>query len=308
MKPSRSASAERYHAKMDGLGPLKPTDVLHYLAFAQDVGGGNPAGVVPDARGLSDGDMLQIASTVGYSETAFVFPLDKSNYEVRYFSPRIEVPFCGHATIASAVALAEGSGVGDLYFKTRAGAVRITTERELSGAISATLTSVPPQIKDISAEDLGALLQALRWRPEDLDRALPVRSAYAGAWHPIIAANSRDRLSNLDYDFEALSEVTLRNDWATVNLVWREHPLVFHARNPFPLGGVVEDPATGAAAAALGGYLRELRLVDMPGNVTVYQGADMGRPSLIKVGIPSDSHSGIEVTGGAIKIAPLYEN
>ncbi len=71
--------------------------------------------------------------------------------------------------------------------------------------------------------------------------------------------------------------------WTTVHLVWAESPVVFHARNPFPPGGVVEDPATGAAAAAFGGYLRALALVDVPARVTILQGEDMGRPSRLLV-------------------------
>jgi len=78
------------------------TTVLRYAAFTSDPAGGNPAGVVLDARGLDDQAMQAIAAEVGYSETAFV--VDGS---VRYFSPKAEVPFCGHATIASAVARAD---------------------------------------------------------------------------------------------------------------------------------------------------------------------------------------------------------
>src|SRR4051794_41263342 len=86
-------------------------------------------------------------------------------------------------------------------------------------------------------------------------------------------------------------------DWTTIQLVWREHPSLFHARDPFAVAGVVEDPATGAAAAALGGYLRELGLVTPPARVTVIQGEDMGRPGRLDVDIPATG--GIAVTGMA---------
>ena len=81
-------------------------------------------------------------------------------------------------------------------------------------------------------------------------------------------------------------------DWTTLQLVHRVGPADFRARNPFPPGGVVEDPATGAAAAALGGYLRELGLVEPPARVTISQGADMGRPSLLTVEVPEGSGHG----------------
>jgi PhzF family phenazine biosynthesis protein len=93
-----------------------------------------------------------------------------------------------------------------------------------------------------------------------------------------------------------------RKDWATIDLVWRQAPTVFYARNPFPPGGVVEDPATGAAAAAFGGYLRELRLVPVPVTVTVYQGQDLGRPGTISMRIPPGTDTGIEVTGTAVAL------
>ncbi len=126
--------------------------------------------------------------------------------------------------------------------------------------------------------------------------------AFAGAWHPVLAARTRARLAELDYDFERLGALMATRGWTTVALVHREHPTLFHARNPFPPGGVREDPATGAAAAALGGYLRELGLVEPPVTVTVRQGDDMGRPGVLTVDIPADPASGISVSGSAVPI------
>jgi PhzF family phenazine biosynthesis protein len=126
--------------------------------------------------------------------------------------------------------------------------------------------------------------------------------AFAGAWHPVIAAASRERLADLDYDMPALAALMARRDWTTIDLVRRESSTVFHARNPFPPGGVVEDPATGAAAAALGGYLREFGLVPTPATLTVHQGADLGRPSTITVTVPAEPDTGIGVTGTAVRL------
>jgi PhzF family phenazine biosynthesis protein len=277
-------------------------EILRYTAFARDPAGGNPAGVVLDATGVDEPTMLATAAEVGFSETAFVVPLADGSLAIRYFSPLIEVPFCGHATIATAVAHAHRHGVGDLRLHTKAGPVSVSTSTSPDGSVMATLVSVPPRSVPIPDADLTELLVALRWSAEHLDPALPPRAAYAGAWHPIIAAGSRARLSDLDYDMPALAELMRRNDWATVDLVWRESPTVYYARNPFPPGGVVEDPATGAAAAAFGGYLRELGLVTTPATVTVYQGQDMGRPGTITVDIPSETGSGIGVTGSAVPL------
>ncbi len=96
------------------------------------------------------------------------------------------------------------------------------------------------------------LLTALRWSRDDLDPAFPPMVSYGGAWHPVLAANTRERLADLDYDFERMRDLMTDKGWTTIQLIWRESPTVFHARDPFAVGGVVEDPATGAAAAALG--------------------------------------------------------
>jgi predicted PhzF superfamily epimerase YddE/YHI9 len=258
-------------------------EILRYVAFSADPAGGNPAGVVLDAAGVSDADMQRVAADVGYSETAFLIARGGGRFEVRYFSPKAEVPFCGHATIASAAAYAERHGPGVLYLETRAGQVDVSTMVGADGTVT-------------------ALLDALRWAPGDLDATLPPRVAFAGAWHPIVATTSRQRLADLDYDMDALAGLMAERDWTTIDLVYRESVHVFHARNPFPPGGVVEDPATGAAAAAFGGYLRELGSVAPPATVTVHQGLDMGRPSVLTLSIPEAPRSGISVSGAAVAL------
>ncbi|MFF5518956.1 PhzF family phenazine biosynthesis protein [Streptomyces coeruleorubidus] len=277
-------------------------EILRYVAFSTDPKGGNPAGVVLDATGADDATMLATAAEVGYSETAFVVPAGDGSLDVRYFSPLAEVPFCGHATIATAVAHAERHGTGRLRLRTAAGPVTVTTDRAADGTLVATLVSVAPRTAPLEEADLAELLEILGWSAGDLDPALPPRAAFAGAWHPVIAAASRDRLAGLDYDMAALGALMAREDWTTIDLVWRESPTVFHARNPFPPGGVVEDPATGAAAAAFGGYLRELGLVSTPATLTVHQGVDMGRPSTITVTVPAEAGTGIGVTGTAVRL------
>ena len=273
-------------------------EIQRYAAFTTVPEGGNPAGVVLDATGASDAAMQRVAADVGYSETAFLFPTAApAAFDVRYFSPLAEVPFCGHATIATAVAHASRHGPGRLSLATAAGPVTVATTVDEAGTVLATLVSVPPRTVELAGSDRDELLSTLRWAGSDTDPALPPRVAFAGAWHPVLAARTRARLADLDYDFERLGALMAIRDWTTVALVHREHPTLFHARNPFPPGGVREDPATGAAAAALGGYLRELGLVEPPVTVIVRQGDDMGRPGVLTVDIPADPASGISVSG-----------
>jgi PhzF family phenazine biosynthesis protein len=279
-------------------------EVLRYAAFTDVPHGGNPAGVVLDALGVDDATMLGTAARIGYSETAFVIARDvgAGELDVRYFSPEAEVPFCGHATIAAAVAWAERYGSGRLHMHTAAGLVEVETTDAPAG-LTATLTSVPPKVAPIESEQLVELLAALRWRADELEPMLPPRVAYAGVYHPVIAAATRERLAELEYDFDRLRVLMAACGWTTVQLIWRETIDTYHARDPFPPGGVVEDPATGAAAAAFGGYLRELGLVSPPARITIHQGDDLGRPSLVNVEISPGPTSGIRVGGHAVPIA-----
>lgn len=277
------------------------TAVERWVAFTTSPEGGNPAGVVLDATGLDDEAMLRIAAEVGYSETAFLVARGEREYDTRYFSPLAEVPFCGHATIASGVALAQRDGPGELLLHTRAGDVPVHTRVDEEGRASATLESVAPRVEELPAGRLEEALRALRWERAELDPALPPRVAFAGARHLVLAAATRERLAALDYDFEALGRLCAELDLTTVHLVWREAPLRFHARDPFPAGGVVEDPATGAAAAAFGGYLRALGLVTPPVQVEIRQGEDLGRPSRLFVDI-DDRRPQLRVTGNAIAL------
>lgn len=195
---------------------------------------------------------------MGYSETAFVEAQgSRGQYRVRYFSPQAEVAFCGHATIAAAVAIADRDGPRLLQFSTLAGPIPVQT-RVTSDGVTATLTSVPTRTRAAQAQELDAALAALGWQRSDLDPHYPAHVAYAGNDHLVLAVRERSLLAALDYDFPMLGALMAQRAWTTVHLVWAESRTLFHARDPFPPGGVIEDPATGAAAAAFGGYPRTL--------------------------------------------------
>ena len=126
--------------------------------------------------------------------------------------------------------------------------------------------------------------------------------SYAGNQHLMLAVGARDTLAGLDYDYPALQRLMARQGWTTTHLFWSENATTFHARNPFPPGGVVEDPATGAAAAAFGGYLRDLRLVPLPNRVVVHQGYDLGAASQLLVELDPTTAT-VGVTGRATRLA-----
>ena len=278
-------------------------EILRYAAFTVDGKGGNPAGVVLDATSLDAAQMQVIATEVGDSETAFLVARDTrpNVYDVRYFSPAQEVPFCGHATIASAIALAERSPADVLIFHAAAGFVSIATFQNDKGELVAELTSVAPRVSQPPPDLLLAILGALRWSADDLDPDYPELLANAGAEHLVLVTKTRQRLADLDYDFDDLAKVMHQYGLVTVLLVWPETKNRYHARNPAAGLGVVEDPATGAAAAAFGGYLRELAMIGENAEFTISQGVDMGRPSEIAVSVIA-GEPGVRVAGAAHRI------
>ncbi|MBB3675065.1 PhzF family phenazine biosynthesis protein [Modestobacter versicolor] len=278
--------------------------VLRYAAFTDGGRGGNPAGVVLDATGLTEAAMLATAAAVGYSETAFLVPgAAPGQHTVRYFSPLAEVAFCGHATVAAAVALAERDGPGRLLLATAAGPVEVTTASGPDGT-TATLTSVPATSRPATAAQLDATLAALGWAHADLDPRFPAAVASAGNDHLVLGVRTRARLRDLHYDFPALQQLMAAEGWTTVHLFVADDPATFSARDPFPPGGVVEDAATGAAAAAFGGYLRDLGRAPATGRLTVLQGADMGSPSRLLVELVPGS-ARVRVTGAATRLPAL---
>lgn len=278
---------------------MKPGKLYRLSAFTTDPAGGNPAGVWLGEELPTPIEMQRIAVEVGFSETAFIVPAEGEQRIIRYYSPEAEVAFCGHATIAAGVVLGETTGDGLYRLATAAGEVPVSV-RTRDGIREASLTSVEPRWKEVPDRLLNEALNHLDWKREELDPAVPPALAFAGVWHLILAAATLDRLNRLDYDFNALKHLMLESDLTTLQLVWRERSDVFHARNPFPVGGVVEDPATGAAAAALGGYLRAAGLVEPPTTLLIRQGEAMGQPSRLTVDIPLTG--GIIVTGTAVPL------
>lgn len=258
-------------------------EVLRYAAFTTDPAGGNPAGVVIADALPSDAEMQAVAAEVGYSETAFLAPRPDGALDVRYLSPAAEVPFCGHATIAAGVALADRDpGLELVTVVTRTATVPVAVDRA-DGRVSATLTSPPARSAPLPDDLLDEVLRPFGWDRAVLADDLAPVVGHGGADHPLLFLRTREHLAAMSYDFPRLRALMERESWTTVALLWRESDDRVHARNAFAVGGVVEDPATGAAAAALGGHLREVAALPASGRFTVLQGDDMGRPSVLAV-------------------------
>lgn len=269
--------------------------VVRVAAFADGGAGGNPAGVVICGGELPSAEAMQAtAAEVGYSETVFAVPAG-SAWRVRYFAPEVEVDFCGHATIALGATLAGRHGDG--VFELRLNRTRITVEGRRDGrAMHAALQSPPTRSQPASAQLVADALALFSLDVADLDHRIPPAVAHAGADHLVLALATRARLAAMSYDLEVGRALALAHGIGTFTLTYAEGPRLLHARNPFPIGGVYEDPATGAAAAALAGYLRDLGWLH-GGGIEIVQGEDMGMRSRLHAAIPPEQGASIRVSG-----------
>lgn len=271
-------------------------NILRIAAFSDGNVGGNPAGVLIADDFPNETEMQQIAAKVGFSETVFAMP-SGNDWRVRYFSPESEVPFCGHATIAlgAALALRHGDGVFSLILNQ----AKITVEGRQNGdVISAALQSPPTKSTPVSSEFVSSALELFGYTIDDLDPRIPPARIHGGADHLVLGLKSREALASMHYDLNAGRIFMNREGLVTILLVYAETNQLFHTRNPFAGGGVYEDPATGAATAAFGGYLRDLGWPH-GGQIDVVQGEDMGMRSRLRAYISPLPASSIRVSGTA---------
>jgi PhzF family phenazine biosynthesis protein len=205
------------------------------------------------------------------------------------------VPFCGHATIALGAALA--SRQGDGLFQLELNDNAITVEGHRQGDLYAAALQSPPTVsKSLEPGLLIDILKYFNYSESDLDKSLSPAWINAGASHVVIALGSRAKLSVMTYPFELVRAVMLEAELVTIMFVYPESNVLFHSRNAFASGGVVEDPATGAATAAFAGYLRDCGWPH-EGRIELIQGEDMGAMSRLRAEIPEARGSSIRVSG-----------
>lgn len=298
-------------------------------AFTEEPLAGNVAGVVPDAVGLSDDRMGRIAAELGASETAFLTPVEGANgavdddtegtaadvegtadddiggtadagshRRVRYFTPTDEVDLCGHATIASYAALfADGAiDAGEHVLRTNVGDLAITVTE--SGRVWMRQGSPTVETVDVDADRLGAVLGVDPAALRDVGADLPVAVASTGLPFLVVPVNFLERLGEADPDMRAVKELSAEFDVAGVyafTFDTLEAESTLHGRAFAPAVGVPEDPVTGTASGAVGGYLREVGAFDgdFPAEVRCEQGHFLDRPGYVGVRVEaSDAADG----------------
>lgn len=262
-------------------------DVFTNRAF-----GGNPLAVVLDAGGLSTQQMQAIATEFNYSETTFVLPpRDKANdAEVRIFTPVRELPFAGHPNVGTAFVLATMAKEPKprLLFEEKAGLVSVDIVREQGRVISTELTAPQPlaRLSQLSAADAASCI-SLSAEDVKVDRHAP-QVVGVGTPFLVMELHSRDALKRARPDAAAFGKVFPRDGafaawFYTRDVPATEAPCERQARM-FMRGssGFAEDPATGSATVAAAALFADLDpMRDGELKLTVGQGFDMGRPSIL---------------------------
>ncbi|MWV65330.1 PhzF family phenazine biosynthesis isomerase [Halorubrum sp. JWXQ-INN 858] len=274
-------------------------------AFTDEPLAGNVAGVVPDAEGLSEDRMGRIAAELGASETAFLTPLDDgadADRRVRYFTPTTEVDLCGHATIASYVALfADGVvDAGADVLRTNVGDLPIDVEE--SGRVWMTQDAPTVRPVDVDYDRLGDALGVDPAALRDVGADLPVAVASTGLPFLVVPVNFLERLGEADPDLSAVEALSAEHDVAgvyafTFDAV--EAGSTLHGRAFAPAAGVPEDPVTGTASGACGAYLHAVDAFDgdAPAEMRFEQGHFLDRPGLVHVRVDGDE---VRVGGDAV--------
>lgn len=271
-------------------------DIQRIAAFSDGGVGGNPAGVVIGDSLPEAADMQRVAGEVGFSETAFA-AREGDGWRVRYFSPEAEVPFCGHATIALGAALAMRHGDGVYPLRLNGGAISVEGRRE-GERYAAALQSPPTHSEPVAPRVLAEALELFGLGEADLHPEVAPARIHAGADHLLLMLRRRETLAAMRYGFARGQQLARAHGWVTMLLCFAETPQLLHTRNAFAFGGVYEDPATGAATAALAGHLRS---IGWPhgGRIAVHQGDDMGVPCRLWADITPGAGASIRVSGVA---------
>ncbi len=271
---------------------------------------GNPAGVVPEADGLSDAQTQAIAREVNASETAFVLSPDGQDHEVRvrYFTPTIEVPTCGHATIAAHYVRAVENDLqtSRVMAKIGVGTLPVDILRDGDGKLRIVMTQASPVIEPpLDSETRANVLAALGLGHSDLDTRCPIQMVSTGQKKVIVGVASRTVLDGLAPDMAALDRLGragIGPGFFVFTLHGSDPDVLAHARMFAPALGIPEDPVTGNGNGPLGAYLVHHGLAPASEDGETYfrarQGEAMGRPGTAHVWVRSEAGTPTEVRVG----------
>ena len=279
-------------------------DVVQVDVFTETPFTGNPAAVILNANHVSEATLVKIAREMNVRETVFVSDSTKADFRFRYLTPKSEIPFSGHATIAAFLAL-QDAGLVDLTtdvtmksLETNSGILYVEImKNETTGIHEVQITHEKPQFMD--TYDPKELASAFGLSLADIHSPNPVQTVSTGTPHLIIPVSSQRSLDRINPDWPRIEELCNNSDFKSISIFTRdvrEETSDAQVRHFAPALGVPEDPVSGSAAGSLGAYLMQYGFMDATYPVTsivLEQGHYVGRPGRIFVEVQGDQ-DGIE--------------
>ncbi|HKS11394.1 MAG TPA: PhzF family phenazine biosynthesis protein [Pyrinomonadaceae bacterium] len=289
---------------------------------------GNPLAVFPEAEGISDERMMQIAREMNLSETVFVLPADKENVlrRLRIYTPMREIPFAGHPIVGTWTALAQedvvplpegGNGWQRIFHEVGIGVLPVDIEFKDGKPVQVEMTQgkfeILAEIDD--GQEQAELARALGLAREDLDESLPIQAITTGLSCLAVPVRSLADLRDIHVNSTLLAQIYQRHGATGCHAFTRETLEVgaarAHARFFAPADNIPEDPATGSACGALGGYLvhhggvLNLEPEDGRYKFVIEQGDFIHRPSRINLNVKGEAGNveEVKVGGSAVQVA-----
>jgi PhzF family phenazine biosynthesis protein len=278
---------------------------------------GNPAGVVLDADSLTDAEMLAIARELNNADTAFVLKPDGQDHDlrVRFFTPRTEASFVGHATVATHFVLSrEGAPLekngGRARQRQKSGLVDIEVRGEGAARRIAVRQPAPPLGRQLNDRERLAVLDSLALSTSDIDTRCPLRIVGGSGTRLMIGVRSTDQLKQLKPDFSRLTTLSAQLGAAGFFVFTLQHALpgcLTESRMFCPALGIPEDPVSGNAHGLLGAYLAEqglLQHADGTARFTGAQGHHLNRSGRVDVELEfaGGKLDGVWIVGQAVSI------
>jgi PhzF family phenazine biosynthesis protein len=274
---------------------------------------GNPAGVVLDAEALNDAEMLAIARELNNADTAFVMKADAADHDlrVRFFTPRSEAAFVGHASVAAHYVLSDfGGGPRRLRQKSRAGIVEVEVRGADAQRRIAIRQAAPPLGREINDRERLAVMDALALASADLDLHCPVKVVGSSSTRLMVGVRGAEQLRQLKPDFSRLTTLSAQlgaQGFFVFTLAPEVPEVLTESRMFCPALGIAEDPVSGNAHGMLGVYLARHGLLgplDPPVHFAGAQGHHLNRPGRVEVELEysEGAVAGVWIVGQATAI------
>lgn len=261
---------------------------------------GNQLAVFEDAVDIPEHLLQALAREIGFSETVYLTAgHDGADANMRIFTPASEVPFAGHPTLGAAITCAVRTGASQIRLQTGRGVIAVSVERGGGGSLRGSMLQPIPTVSAVpNAEAILAAIGAPR-------SELPIMVYNNGIAHVFVVLNNPSRVAELRPDFQALTELSGTIEGALVGFnVLAGSGNHWKTRMFAPAAGVPEDPATGSAAGPLALHLARHGLIDWGQEITIEQGAELGRPSelLASAALTENRVGPITVSGHAVMV------